>query len=324
MTRLRGLLTAVALVVTSVIGVAATATSAGATYPGHDGKIAFVRANQIYTMTSTGGSVTKLTTSGKNYRPHWSPDGKRIAYINETTGGAKDVWVMSATGTTKQRVTTTGDVTSAGAAWSPDGARLALAKPDADGFGSVLNTIPSTSPFGAPTQVVAPHGDQGGWCEQTDPEPVYVDRFIAWSTDNVISVLNGWDCQLDHAIFAFHPASGDYQELVATGGDCCGYLQWTDLFYGPTGKLGLTEKNLGDELETPNAPTHVEYPYSPSAPSTFVSANNDTGGSPSPSGTYLALTHSSSGTAQVFRANVDGSGRRLLTNGYQPDWQRVA
>ena len=37
------------------------------------GKLAFVRSNQIYTATTTGGAVRQLTTSGKNYRPHWSP-----------------------------------------------------------------------------------------------------------------------------------------------------------------------------------------------------------------------------------------------------------
>jgi Tol biopolymer transport system component len=50
-----------------------TATSANATYSGRDGKIAFVRANQIYSMSATGTTVVKLTPSGKNYRPRWSP-----------------------------------------------------------------------------------------------------------------------------------------------------------------------------------------------------------------------------------------------------------
>jgi hypothetical protein len=319
------MLIALALLTTSLLGVAATSTGASATYPGRDGKIAFVRANQVYTMTATGGSVTRLTTTGKNYRPHWSPNGTRISYINETSSGAKDVWVMTATGASKQRVTTTGDVTSVGAVWSPNGARLAFAKPDPQTFDiPVLWTVKSTSVFGAPTKVIAPRGDQGGECAQTDPEPVYVDRFIAWSATNVIAVLNGMDCQLDDAIYAYYPATGDYRQLDASGGDCCGYLEWTDLFYGPTGRLGRTERNLGDELESPDAPTRIRYPSSPSTPSTFISADGDTGGAPSPSGTYMALTNASSGTAQIFRANVNGSGRRLLTNGYQPDWQRVA
>jgi len=324
MSRLRAILVVLALVATSLLGVVATSTGASATYPGGDGKIAFVRANQIYTMTSTGGSVTKLTTTGKNYRPHWSPNGARISYINETASGARDVWVMTATGASKQRVTTTGNVTSAGAAWSPNGARLAFAKPDPQSFGTpVLWTVKSTSPFGAPTRVIAPRGEQGGFCESTDPEPVYVDRFIAWSSTNIISVLSNMHCQLDRAIYQYEWATRDYGELVATGGECCGNLLWTELFYGPTGRLGLTEKNLGDEFETPNAPTRINYPF-PSGTPRFVSANNDTGGAPSPSGTYMALTNASSGTAQIFRAKANGSGRLLLTNGYQPDWQPLA
>ena len=67
MTRLRAALVTLALVAATLVGITATAGSASATYAGHDGKIAFVRANQIYTMSSTGTSVTKLTSSGSVY-----------------------------------------------------------------------------------------------------------------------------------------------------------------------------------------------------------------------------------------------------------------
>ena len=46
--------------------VAAPATAAT---PKDTGLLAFVRSNQIYTSTTTGGSVTKLTTSGKELPP---------------------------------------------------------------------------------------------------------------------------------------------------------------------------------------------------------------------------------------------------------------
>jgi Tol biopolymer transport system component len=318
MTRLRALLVLLALLAVSAVGVTAAASSASATYPGRDGRIAFVRANQIYTMSPTGTGVTKLTSTGKNYRPHWSPDGKRIAYINETSTGAKDVWVMSGTGTTKQRVTTTGNVTSAGAVWSPNGATLAFAKPSADAPSS-LYTVRSTSAFGAPKLVQGTYDDADVY---VGTKSIPVDTYLAWSASNVIALKNGEDWNLDHAIWMYRPARGTMTELVATGGDCCGYLEWKDLFWGPSNQFGLTEKDLGNELETPNAPTHILYPYTSStSPS---SADNDTGGAPSPSGTYMALTNATSGTAQIFRVNANFTGRRLLTSGYQPDWQRVS
>ena len=314
MTRLRAALVALALVAATLLGITATAGSASATYAGHDGKIAFVRANQIYTMSSIGTSVTKLTSSGKNYRPHWSPDGKRIAYINETAGGAKNVWVMSATGGSKQRVTTTGDVTSAGAAWAPNGARLAFAKLGSDGWQNTLYTVKATAPFGTPAEAMGTYSDPDVF---EGVKAIPVDTYVAWSAGNVIAVLNAEDWNLDHAIWMYHPSTGAVTEYDATGGDCCGYLEWKDLFWGPTNTFGLSQRDLGDELQSPDAPSRVVY-------GAFPSVDGDAGGAPSPSGAYVAVTNASSGTATVFRVNIDGTGRRALAAGYQPDWQRVS
>ena len=120
---MRRLMLAVA-VVTALL--ATVATPAGAAYAGGDGRLAFVRAKQIYTVTPAGGAVKQLTYAGRNVRPKWSPNGKRIAYVHETATGAKDVWVMAANGSNKQQVTRVGNVTAA-PSWSPDGRWLAFA-----------------------------------------------------------------------------------------------------------------------------------------------------------------------------------------------------
>jgi Tol biopolymer transport system component len=157
---------------------------AGATYIGREGKLAFVRANQIYTranqiytVAKTGSAVTQLTSSGKNYRPHWSPNGKRIAYIHEAAAGARDVWVMSATGTGKTAVTTSGDVIAA-AIWSPDGKVLAFAAGPKD---SQLYVLRSAAPFGPRVAVTAYSFNSG------ETINVLVDRFMAWSRDGATS-----------------------------------------------------------------------------------------------------------------------------------------
>ena len=43
-----------------------------------------------------------------------------------------------------------------------------------------------------------------------------------------------------------------------------------------------------------------------------------------PSGTYVALMNDADGSPGIVIANANGSGRRNLTTGYQPDWQRIA
>lgn len=97
-------------------------TQATAVVPGRDGKVAFARQNQVYTINSNGSALRKLTSAGKNYWPRWSPDRKRIAYVNEAAG-VRNIWVMNANGSSKRQVTRIGALF--GAAWSPDGRWLA-------------------------------------------------------------------------------------------------------------------------------------------------------------------------------------------------------
>lgn len=299
--------TVVTSLVASLMGAVLLGPPADAAYPGRDGRIAFVRGNHIYTMTPSGTGITRLTGSGKNYRPTWSPDGRRISFIHEEKGRT-DVWVMSANGRNKQAVTRTGDVSSAGASWSPDGRTLAFATPE-------LQVIRSTAPFGVPTTFES--YPTGGFCgdEPDVREPVYVDRFVTWAPGGTrIAVLDHSDCYYDDRIDMYYPATKERRQYAAMGGDCCGYVDWTDLFWGPDGTFGYTERDLGPYGDDVDAPSRIVYPG-------FASRDGDTGGAPSPSGTYLALSNATSGTAYVIRARADGSGRRVLAAGHQPSWQ---
>ena len=58
---------------------------------------------EIYTVGSDGSGLKRLThNEGYTEWPMWSPDGKQIAYGVE--GETSALWVMSATGTGKQRI----------------------------------------------------------------------------------------------------------------------------------------------------------------------------------------------------------------------------
>lgn len=87
---------ALALAPTVIAVVGLTAAPAGATFPGADGKVAFVRNNDTWTasFSPAGYSERRLTTDHHTSNPRWSPDGQRIAFNRND-----DIGVMSATGT---------------------------------------------------------------------------------------------------------------------------------------------------------------------------------------------------------------------------------
>ena len=81
---------------------------------GSNGKIVFTRSVvgafvwEVFTMTSSGGSVTRLTTvSGPDFDPAWSRDSQQIVFASGRDGGLNlELYVMSPTGANQQRVTT--------------------------------------------------------------------------------------------------------------------------------------------------------------------------------------------------------------------------
>jgi Tol biopolymer transport system component len=56
---------------------------AHATFPGKNGRIAFVQGPDIYTMNQDGSNVRQLTalTDGGAFWVNWSPDGKQIVFV---------------------------------------------------------------------------------------------------------------------------------------------------------------------------------------------------------------------------------------------------
>ncbi len=76
---------------------------------------------QIYIMSSAGGDMKQLTSgAGSASSPRWSPDGKKLAYVN-----GDQLWVMEPDGSNKEQITkiSTG---AGGPVWSPDGHWLAF------------------------------------------------------------------------------------------------------------------------------------------------------------------------------------------------------
>ncbi len=93
-----------------------------------DGKeIAFSYQGDLFSVATQGGTARRLTTSeGYDYRPMWSPDGSKLAFVSTRTDGREDIYVMDARGGQAKRVTTH-STSEKPITWSLDGKHILYA-----------------------------------------------------------------------------------------------------------------------------------------------------------------------------------------------------
>ncbi|MEM7552265.1 MAG: PDZ domain-containing protein [Bacteroidota bacterium] len=85
--------------------------------------IAFVYAGDIWTVSKTGGTATKLSSPKGNERfPKFSPDGSQIAFTANYDGNW-DVYVIPTTGGVPKRLTSHGGYDQV-VDWHPDGSKI--------------------------------------------------------------------------------------------------------------------------------------------------------------------------------------------------------
>lgn len=104
--------------------VAGFSGSAQAAYRGSEGRIAFVRSGNIYSINPSGFGLRLLAGGGHLSGPRWSPNGQRIAYLN-----SGNLWIMNADGSHKRQITSAAPgYTDGRPTWSPGGRYLAFVK----------------------------------------------------------------------------------------------------------------------------------------------------------------------------------------------------
>ena len=107
-------------------------SAATASFPGHDGNIAFASNRgglyDLYVMTPAGRLLKQLTHTAAvhEFSPAWSPDGRRLAFArrsfaDENHPGPWEIWVVNADGTHQRRL-----AHGTEPAWSQDGRRVAF------------------------------------------------------------------------------------------------------------------------------------------------------------------------------------------------------
>jgi len=78
----------------------------------------------IWLVAISGGEPRQLTRSGRDSRPQWSPDGKKLAFLS-SRDGAPQVYLIAVEGGEATKVTSLSTGTD-NLRWSPDGTMLAF------------------------------------------------------------------------------------------------------------------------------------------------------------------------------------------------------
>lgn len=120
---------------------------------------------EIWVVDPDGGEPLRLTDGpAENGTPAWFPDGRAIAFASKRDGSSS-VWKVSRLGGSASLLLENADMPAV----SPDGTRIAFARPGPTGLGRIW-----VAPLADPSRAECLTGNDGGEWEHSDP---------AWSPD---------------------------------------------------------------------------------------------------------------------------------------------
>ena len=278
------------------------APSAHATFPGANGKIAFVRGSDIWVMNADGSGQVNLTNSPDyENQPVWSPDGARLAF-SRSPGSGGEIWTMNPDGSNQVNLGN-GVTPDHDPAWSPDGAQIAHA---------IQNSLAVMNSDGTDQHALQ------------DPEPGDVLRTLDWSPEGGSLVFT---------IRCYEPSINAFLRTIAklapvtTAGSvtqlshaCPGDATRSDEApsWSPDAQRILFTRRSGNTwgLYTMKPDGSDQQPVTPPMTNAIVV------GKWSPDGSKIVVYRSNSTTLTAAVMRADGTGETpIATDAYQLDWQ---
>jgi Tol biopolymer transport system component len=286
----------------------ALAPAAHATFPGANGKIAFVRSspnfvnNVTYTVNPDGSGLTQIT-SGNDVGPvRWRPDGQRIAFARVIDSHVEG-WIMNPDGSGQMRFAPT-RVEARVSSWSPDAQKIAY------------HVISGNQCAGEDTGIATSNSDGTGEVFITSQNDMADEQSPAWSPDGarIAFVRLPFTCGPDGEVYY---GSSDIWLMNPDG----------------TGKINITN-NSNPEVAPDWSPDGTKIVFTCFG---ICTMNADGSGAANPTDKGFAARWSPDGTKIVFFRNSptpleneyqlwimnpDGSGQtKIADSAHDPDWQ---
>ena len=271
-----------------------TSRPASASFPGHNGKIAFHTFRdsnmEVYAMNADGSGQTNLsTTLADDAAARWSPNGTKIAFQSYRDGNW-EVYVMNADGSAPARLTNNW-ATDGVPTWSPDGTKLAF---HSNRTGS--------------WQIYVMNADGSS---QTPLTTSGSNGMPSWSPDGTRIAFSSARNGNSFEIYVMN-ADGSGQTSLGTGA-YAEHLDWSPdgshIAYDKNGDIWLMS---ADGTGQTRLTDHVA---------------DDGGPSWSPDGTRVSFYSFRAGNYDIYSMKPDGSDLTQLTtspaNDVGPDWQAV-
>jgi TolB protein len=114
-----------------LLGAALFVTPAHATFPGKNGRIAFILGPDVYTMNPDGSGVKQLTNLGERgaFWASWSPDGKQIVFnVFSPPNFVAEISLMNADGSNQHLVLKEDNFRDERPSFTPDGQSLLFSR----------------------------------------------------------------------------------------------------------------------------------------------------------------------------------------------------